>query len=271
MTVLLLGVGADSTNTQPIPPVYPDGLFEYIPIPERMGPEGTTESRTYGNTSLRHKDAAVADYVEAIYPRADEWTITDEELAHWPFHHDPNLEALTYGESATRPAYVARMRELTSGDLVAFYTGLRGANSRYTHRYLIGYFTIEEVIDFGDLTVDGVPAPFSALSSAQREQVVADHPDNAHAKRYAASGELAVEDGLIILDGREPGGRLEGAVRISEHAGGGQHYLRADLEDRWSPAPSGDPDTTAYLGGVKQAHRLEISSDEFVADIGQVG
>jgi hypothetical protein len=41
MTVLLIGVEADSTNTRPTPPVYPGSRFEYVPI---LGRQETTKS-----------------------------------------------------------------------------------------------------------------------------------------------------------------------------------------------------------------------------------
>lgn len=264
MVVALVGVGADSTNTHPIPPIDRDSAFEYIPIPEREGPTGTIEKRTYGNTELSNRDAVVADYVDRIVPRQDGSERTGSELEDWPFHYDPNFEALTYGESTSRGAYVRKLQQLGRGDIVAFYTGLRHPDSRFTPRFLIGYFTVADVIDCQAIPFDGTTVGFDALPEAEQEQLMATHRENAHAKRYFASGHLPSGDGLVIVDGEEPGGLLDRAMRISEHYDGGHHYLTDELETRFSPSAGGNPDRNAYLGGIKQAHLLEIDSEDFI-------
>ncbi len=266
MTVLLLGVGADSTNSEPTPPVYPDGRFEYVPIPEARGPSGTVETRTYGNTDLRHRSGSLADYLDCIRPRP--WgernpEFTGDQLADWPLHHDPNFEALTYGETTSRGAYTKRLRSLDEGDGVAFYTGLRDAETGYRHRYLIGYFTVAAVVDCQHLDRGDESACLSDLSAAAQNRLMDRHRENAHAKRFLATGQVADDDGLVIVDGRKPGGLLEQAVPISEHGGGGHHYLTDDLQERLAPEPGGNPDRNAYLGGIKPAHTLRISVEEF--------
>lgn len=264
MVVALVGVGADSTNTQPIPPIDRDGAFEYIPIPEREGPEGTLEERTYGNTELHNRDGVVADYVDHIVPKQEGSMRTGSELEDWPFHHDPNFDALTYGECTSRGVYIRKLRQLDRGDIVAFYTGLRHPDSRFTPRYLIGYFTVADIIDCQAILFNGTTVGFAALPEAEQEQLLGNHSANAHAKRYFASGNLPSGDGLVIVNGEEPGGLLDRAMRISEHHDGGHHYLTDDLETRFSPVAGGNPDRNAYLGGIKQAHLLEIDSEEFI-------
>jgi hypothetical protein len=264
MAVALLGVAADTTNSSPTPPVYPDNTFEYIPIPEAQGPEGTTENKTYGNTKLRHRDATAAEYLDSIQPSEDEGPeVTGDKLAEWPLHYDPNFDALTYGESTNRGSYTKILRSLDEGDTVAFYTGLRGADASYTHRYIIGYFTVEDIVDFQKLEGDGEPVTFSELPSQKQEEIMARHSENAHAKRFKATGNIADNDGLVIVEGKEPGGLLDKAFRISEHHGGGHHYLTDELQEKLPPKPGGNPSRNAYLGGIKKAHSLNISSEGF--------
>jgi hypothetical protein len=264
MTIALLGVGADSTNSSPTPPVYSDNRFEYIPIPESRGPEGTTESRTFGNSKLRHRDGSMTDYLDYIKPTEDDGEkFTGDRLAEWPLHYDPNFEALTYGESTSRGSYTQVIRSLSEDDVVAFYTGLRGDDTSYTHRYIIGYFTVESIIDFQDLRRDGEEVKFSDLPTDEQHNLIEQHSENAHAKRFEASGAIADNDGLVIVDGKEPGGLLEKAFRISQHSGGGHHYLTDELQQKLSPEQGGNPENNAYLGGIKQAHKLDISLDRF--------
>lgn len=266
MTVALLGVGADSTNSSPTPPVYPDGTFEYIPIPESRGHEGTTETRTYGSTELRHQPGTLADYLESIRPReTDGPELSGEALATWPLHYDPNFEALTYGETSSRGAYMKILRNLQEGDTVAFYTGLRDTDASYRHRYIIGYFTVADIVDFQNLEYDGKEVRFSDLPVEEQAELMQNYRDNAHAKRFEATGEITANDGLVIVDGKEPGRLLDEAFRISEHGGGGHHYLTDELQQKFAPATGGNPDKNAHLGGIKTGHTLSISSKDFRA------
>lgn len=267
--IALVGIGADSTNSAPTPRVYGDGRFEYIPIPEKRGPDGTTETSTYGTTPLRHRGGTMADYLEAIRPRPgaeDPPEYTGDRLAEWPLHHDPNFQALTYGETTSRAAYTNLLTDLRAGDGVAFYTGLRDADASYRHRYLIGYFTVREVVDCRRIAYEGERVSFTDLPPDERAALLDDHAENAHAKRFQATGQITDGDGLVIVDGAPPGGLLDRAVPISEVNSGGHHYLTDDLQAALDPAPGGNPDRNAYLGGVKPAHELRISVEE-LADI----
>ncbi|MFB6283125.1 MAG: hypothetical protein ABEK59_04220 [Halobacteria archaeon] len=258
MVVVLVGVGADTTNAHPTPPVYEDGRFEYVPIPEFRGPEGTVEESTYGNSSLRHNGGNLADLLEYIEP--GNYRLDGSEMERWPLHQDPNFDHLTYGETTSRAAYTSTLSELSEDDVLAFYTGLDDGSGR-KHRYVIGYFTVNRVVDLRD--VDG--RSFEELPKEEKKSLISDHRHNAHAKRYLASGELHDGDGVVILDGKEPGGLLDRAFRISKSVNG-HYYLRDDLQESWNPVPSGRETRNAYLGGIKQIHELKVESDVFVSD-----
>ena len=269
MTVLLVGIGADTTNCSPTPPVFVDGRFEYVPIPESCGPDGTTEHRTYGNTGLRHTDGPLSRLVNTVFPNGRAGPrITGSDLATWPLHFDPNLDALTYGETASRPAYVHRLRTLKPGDVVAFYTGLQRSEHAPRHRYLIGAFTVRSILDCQAVSHKQDTVSFQELPRERQTALMDDHHANAHAKRFVANGQIvAADDGLIIVDGTEPGGLFSKALRISADPSGPHHYLRPDLHTRWSPEPGGNPATTAYLGGVKPAHLLNVDPGTFWSDV----
>lgn len=250
MTVALLGVAADSSNCSPTPPVYADGTFEYIPSPEPHGAAATNEPRTYGNTRLSHQDVVMAEFLSSITPEGEEEAVTGMRMRDWPLHYDPNFQALTYGETGRRGAYVEAMRELEPDDGIAFYASLEDEDSGSTHRYVIGYFTVAEVIDVAAVDDD-----------EELANLMFENDENAHAKRYDATG--AVDDDLVIVAGKAPGTLLGEAFKISEHGGGGHYYLTDDLQDALDPEPSGNEDKNAYLGGGKQAHLLNVSVEEF--------
>jgi len=259
MTVVLAGVGADSTNVGALAPLYDDGRFEYVPIPEKT--RETTETETLGSWGLRAGDSVAADLTTRITPQPvgdGTDTVTGDALASWPLHRDPNFEALTYGEHRTS-GYVSRLRALESGDVVGFYAGLRRPDGDRAHRYLIGYFTVDNV---------AVVSP--DMPRAEREAILAAHPDNAHAKR-AQDGDLYLEKPVVIVDGREPGGLFErDPIRISDYyvAEGNerpQYYLREEIASAWNVQAGGSNMM------FKPAYRCALSGDAFRDRVGVPG
>ncbi|WP_181686323.1 Nmad3 family putative nucleotide modification protein [Halorhabdus salina] len=268
MTVVLAGVGADQSNVGRNLPLYDDGTFEYIPIPEKCSETG--ESETFRTWSLRTGDVA-ADLLSKIRPapgREAAWITDPDRIADWPLHRDPNFEALTYGEHRgsvdRRQRYVPFLEALEPGDIVGFYAGLAPADGGDPHRYLIGYFTVESVV-----TTQG-------LSQAEQRRLLADHADNAHAKR-ADDGELYYDrigaDGkyVVIVEGRRPGGLFErDPIRLSEkyvkpgneRAG---YYLRDLIAADWNLA---GPDADPVALTRKPAMQFDLSTEAFVDRVG---
>ena len=251
MTVVLAGIGADSTNLGALGPLYDDGRFEYVPIPEKT--RETTETETLGTWQLRVGTGVAADLTTRIRPqpvRDGERSVSGTDLESWPLHHDPNLEALTYGEH--RPGYVSKLRTLKPGDIVGFYAGLRRVDGERAHRYLIGYFTVESVA-----TID------PETSHEDRERILAANPHNAHAKR-ARDGELYLsEKTVVIVDGREPGGLFDrDPVRMSEYTvkpgnERAQYYLRDEVAEAWRIVEGGENMM------FKPAYRCDLRGADF--------
>lgn len=252
MTVVLVGVGADSGNVKPTPRIKEGRRFEYIPIPEK-GTE-TTETRTLGSMSQRWGDGTLSELVDGIRPNSDaDWIHDPEVVRNHPVHYDPNLEALTYGEGGKDQNVSAVVESLEEGDVLAFYTGLETEGRM--HRYIFGYFTVAEepaVIEEG-------------MSPESTAEILDRHAENAHARRFEGNGDLYAFDPekpqgasrVVIVDGREPGGLLDRAVRLSAPGGSGNYYMTEDVEETL------DPHTT-YLGGFKPPIKCDISADEFV-------
>jgi len=255
MTVVLCGVGADTGNVRPVPRVDADGRFEYVPIPEKGA---TTETTTYGSLDRRHGSGSLAEVVDAVRPNSEgDWRTDPDAVGDQPVHRDPNLDALTYGEH--RPAYVRKLAALDPEDVVAFYGGFRGPDTDRKHRYL-----------FGHLTVATDPIVLDPDASHERKRRVFDaHPENAHAKRYAGHGDCYYHDpefvdrphDVVVVPGREPGGRLDRAVRLSDERVGPNYYMAADVADALAPARSGTHGP--HLGGFKPAVECDVDADAF--------
>lgn len=226
MTVVLSGIGADSTNLGRVAPLYDDGGFEYIPIPEKT--RVTDELHTYDTWPLRAGGVA-ADLVDEVTPNPAVGVTYRRESAirNWPLHHDPNFEALTYGEHQ-RGNYLGALAELEAGDVVGFYAGLQREDGPRTHRYLVGSMTVERVT-----RVD------PSLSRDEKADLFAAHPKNAHAKRAVAGQPFYADEPILLVDGREPGGLLQrDPIRLSEYyvKPGNQreqYYLSREFADRF--------------------------------------
>lgn len=126
MKVALLRVGIDSGCGGMDSPLFADGTFEYIPIPDSTG----QDERSYGNQFARDGRQLVE-----FFPPARR-----EAMRNQSMHLDPEFESCTYGDP-TPPK--AGLRHLAAGDLLVFYAGLHG----YDHDaspalYLIGYFEV---------------------------------------------------------------------------------------------------------------------------------
>jgi hypothetical protein len=278
MTVVMIGVGTDKTNSGPYPTVYEDGTFEYIPIPES---QDSGETRTYGSVARRPQDArlveakegdeCLADALDEIRPSPDAATRTGTELESHPLHHDPNFSTLTYGEVKANNKNQLIQLDAAEDDVVAFYTGLAVQSSNTPHRYIIGYFTLNETIDFTTLLPENPPlndegrVPVSALPDNSRhavEEKLEANPANAHAKRYQASG--TIDPNLLIVDGTTPGGLVETAYPVSQTVPGG-HAFTQKVEDKLNVLTTASHRETGFLGGFKKPHRFDLSGSEFIS------
>jgi len=261
MTVVFAGVGADDSNVNAHAPLYPDGRFEYVPIPEKV--PGTDESETFGSWHLRYDDRTAADLTKRLdtYPEdGDARVIRGEDAATWPFHRDPNFEALTYGEHREGfGQYVSRLTSLEPADVVAFYTSLVEEGSDRKHRYLVGYFT-----------VDAVTVIEPDDSPATKAEKLSRHPENAHAKRATDGVPFYDDKRLVVVDGRQPGGLFERLpIRLSEYRerpdGRGGYYLDPAVGDRFEIVEGSEYMTR------KPALVSEMDGDEFVELVGRPG
>jgi hypothetical protein len=254
VTVLLCGVAADTGNVRPVPPVDERGRFEYVPIPEKCA---TDEPATYGTIDCRYSRGPLAALLDGVRPGSDgDWLTDPGAIREQPVHRDPHFAALTYGEH--RPGYVAPLRELTPGDIVAFYAGLPTPASSYKHRYLIGWFTVAEP--------PTVLEP--ELEHTEKRAILKAHPENAHARRFAGHGDLYYHDPsvcsphpVVIVDGREPGGLLDRAIRLTDRRRGPNYYMAPTVAEALAPRRGSEHGT--FLGGIKPAVPCDIDPDAF--------
>jgi hypothetical protein len=129
MQVVLLRVGIDTGSGGIVGPVFKDGSFEYIPIPDNSGGRGI-DKRTYGSAHGRHGSKLIEYFPER----------RREAMHGQSIHVDPEFETFTYGDPTIPKVSLQR---LASGSILVFYAGLKGWGFECKPAlYIIGYFVV---------------------------------------------------------------------------------------------------------------------------------
>jgi hypothetical protein len=106
--VVLLRVGVDAGCGGIQGPLFEDGTFEFICIPDPK----RVSVHTYGNMVSKDGEPLVR-----YFPRSQRKALVDRHV-----HVDPEFETFTYGDP-TAPK--RSLRNLRPGDLLVFYCGLQ--------------------------------------------------------------------------------------------------------------------------------------------------
>ncbi len=137
MRFCLLRVGIDTGSGGMLGPLLDrDGHFEYVPIPD-----GGTRGRTYAQIP----GAKTGRSLVSFFPQSRQAAIGSTVA-----HNDPEFTTNTYGDP-TRPK--CSLRNLASGDILAFYTGFepRGFDDDDLRGlYIFAYFEVEAAGEYSD-------------------------------------------------------------------------------------------------------------------------
>jgi putative DNA base modification enzyme with NMAD domain len=132
MQVVLLRVAIDKGFGGILGPLFKDGSFEYVPIPDKFNGCGISD-QTYGNTKGKCSRKLLLQY----FPKRLQQKRRDIRI-----HYDPEFETFTYGDP-TAPK--RGLRKLGKGDLLVFYAGLKGFDfSCNPALYIFAYFEVEK-------------------------------------------------------------------------------------------------------------------------------
>lgn len=184
MNVVLLRVGIDTAEGGFHSPLFRDGTFEFIPIPDDRH---AMDKRTYGNTVGRH-GRLLSDY----FPSRGR-----VHMAGKPMHVDPEFDTFTYGDPTVPKQGLSRLKP---GDLLVFYAGLEGWGfTAAPALYLIGLFEVE-LIGFG-----------SNFSSRVLHQKFSQNFHVLHRSVFAGQ-----RDKLVLVKGNQRSRLLNKAIKIGE-------------------------------------------------------
>lgn len=202
--VVLLRVGIDTGSGGIHGPLFADGSFEYIPIPDRFRGKGV-DSRTYGNTRGR-EGRSLVDY----FPEARKETVFSQSL-----HFDPEFETFTYGDPTPPKALLRRLGE---GSLLVFYAGLKGWGFACPPAlYIIGFFEVARA---------GLATSFTQAELAEMFQ------NNFHVMHRDVFEDQ--KDRLVLVKGNANSRLLKKAVKISslgtDRNGRALHRLAPEMQ-----------------------------------------
>ncbi len=169
----MLRVGIDSGSGGTDGPLFHDGTFEFVPIPDTKG----VGEWTYGNYSGR-SGKPLSDF----FPPKRRIAMGSQRM-----HLDPDFRSLTYGDPTPPKAGLCR---LNAGDMLVFYAGLRGYECDAAQGlYLIGYFEVA----------------FSGLAPELANEQLGACAENFHVRHEKIFQEQ--RDRLVLVKGA-PGSRL---------------------------------------------------------------
>ena len=185
MQVVLLRVGIDTGSGGIHGPLFSDGSFEYIPIPDHFGGRGV-DKRTYGNIR-GNAGRWLVDY----FPEARRERVFDQSV-----HFDPEFETFTYGDPTRSKV---SLRKLSEGSLLVLYAGLKGWSFDCPPAlYIIGCFEVARA---------GLATSFS------RAELKEMFPNNFHVMHSDVFEDQ--KDRLVLVKGNANSRLLKRAVKIS--------------------------------------------------------
>ena len=141
--VYLINVGANASHPLKSP-LFPDGAFELLPIPERVRmPGGQVPSAQ--PPLVRYSDLTqysnLGDHLLAFIPKT---------YHQRPCHFDPEFVTRTYGDDPRRAPRAAALRSAQRGDLLLFLARLwaweLAGFSGKSGFYLVGVIEVESVL-----------------------------------------------------------------------------------------------------------------------------
>jgi len=191
MKVAMVRIGIDTGSGGMHGPLFQDGTFEYIPIPDGFG----IDERTYGNTEGQHGRRLVEYFAKSRQARMENQSI----------HFDPEFATFTYGDP-TPPK--RGLRHLERGDYLVFYCGLEGWGfDAEPALYLIGYFEVLAAGVAGEFAVDEVQSLFGANFHVRHERVYQQQGDNLVLVKGSANSQLLSRAIKISTMGQDRSGR----------------------------------------------------------------
>jgi len=191
MKVAMVRVGIDTGSGGAHGPLFEDGSFEFISIPDGFG----FDHRTYSNTSGRHGNKLIEFLPRSLQAR----------MAKQSMHVDPEFSTFTYGDP-TRPK--AGLRRLQTEDMLVFYCGLQGWDFESPPAlYLVGYFEVKAAGEARDFSEWELRTLFGKNFHVRHPDVFKEQRDSLVLVRGSAKSRLLNKAVLLSTTGQDRLGR----------------------------------------------------------------
>ncbi|MDX2196126.1 MAG: hypothetical protein NW207_06890 [Cytophagales bacterium] len=198
MKICLLRVGIDKICGGIHSPIFKDGTYEFVPIPEYYYRHHTFDENkipTFG-TLKGSKNKPFIEYFK------HEGKDKDEHI-HCPVHTDPEFVTYTYGDGNHTKN---KLTELQKGDYIVFYAAMEGFDfDMEPAMYIFGYFEVEY--------------SFIATQKEHYDIIFDDFKNNFHIKHqeiFARDIANAKNKGLKLVKGSPKSRMLKYAYLISK-------------------------------------------------------
>jgi hypothetical protein len=195
--VVLLRVGIDAGCGGIQGPLFEDGTFEFICIPDNKG----VSLHAYGNMVGRNGTAHVSYFPES----------RRKLMATQTVHVDPEWETFTYGDPTTPKR---SLRHLQPGDFLVFYCGLQQWHSKKgwngDHRpalYVAGYFEVTLAGMAGDFDKKTLKNEFGKNFHVLHPTVFARQKNDLVLVKGGPGSRLLKKAHEISVDGRDRSGK----------------------------------------------------------------
>ena len=205
--IFLANVGANASHRFQSP-IFADGTFEVLPIPEDRDLPGDSLVRFRHLKSFYNPEVSLRDYLP------EQW---------WdrPCHFDPEFYTFTYGDNCDTAPRAAALKGIVPGDYIFFIVRLVGfEDGKYNNQpgfYLIGYLEVESMLT----SVTGLPAAGDLAWAG----------DNAHIRRAIANPDWW--NGFWVFKGSANSQRFRLAVPVDRSLASRVFRTAADEPWRW--------------------------------------
>jgi hypothetical protein len=190
--VAMVRIGIDTGSGGIHGPLFADGTFDYLPIPDNLN----QDSRTYGNMAGRHGRNLIDYFRESRRAK----------MADQPVHVDPEFETFTYGDP-TPPK--AGLRWLEAGDMLIFYCGLEGWGGFVAPPalYLMGYFEVIAAGRAATFSPNERQSLFAANYHVKHPEIYEDQKDRLVLVKGSDKSRLLAKAHCLSVMGRDRRGR----------------------------------------------------------------
>lgn len=194
MQVVLLRVSIDTGSGGIHSPLFKNGSFELLPIPDRFRKSGVS-SQTYGNTRGKYGKKLIAYFPKRLRKSRHDTRI----------HADPDFKTFTYGDPTLLKG---RLRELKKGDVLVFYAGLQGWEFESEPAlYIVGYFEVAKAGVATDFSKQEIKEVFGKNFHVRHKLVFEDQKDRLVLVKGGPKSKFLKRAELISVMGTDRNGR----------------------------------------------------------------